>query len=133
MHDECVNIDGREYGTVHRKHDSNSVCQLALIAPVTVNIFGSFSPHAPGNIHFLNLLMDPPLSLSLHAQGDVNPLNILRYSGLPIFPVGFYLWSVISPDLLPDATPSFSLSGLHCQSIVNPLFHQFSVASYAYP
>ena len=60
MHDECVNIDGREYGTVHRKHDGNSVCQLALIAPVTVNIFGSFSPHAPGNIHFLNLLMDPP-------------------------------------------------------------------------
>ena len=30
------------YGTVHRKHDSNSVCQLALfvvITPLTVNIF----------------------------------------------------------------------------------------------
>ena len=30
------------YGTVHRKHDGNSVCQLALfivIAPLTVNVF----------------------------------------------------------------------------------------------
>ena len=40
MHHECVNIDGREYGMLHRKHDGNSVCWLALfvvIAPLTVN------------------------------------------------------------------------------------------------
>ena len=34
----CIYI----YGTVHRKHDGNSVCRLALFivtAPLTVNIF----------------------------------------------------------------------------------------------
>ena len=84
-------------------------------------------------IHLLNLLLDSPSPLSPHAPGDIHPLYILRYSGLPIFLVVFYLRSVIFPDLLPDATPSSSPSRLLCQSIINPLFHQFSVASYACP
>ena len=37
-----MDTDEHMYGTVHRKHDGNSVCRLALfvvIAPLTVNIF----------------------------------------------------------------------------------------------
>ena len=111
------------------------------------------SCYSPDDIHPLNLLLDSPFPTVVIPQVTSTPstsswippppsAHMPQVTSTPstscnnqaslIFLAGFYLPSVISPDLL-DATPSSSPSGLLCQSVINPLFRQFSVASYACP